>query len=118
MQRCAGGVPLRRNRQHIRPAHKHWRAGDFVDSDELLNTECYEGDQLDDPREMVGSEPSPRSTATTQTREMVGSEPSPSPSHNIEPRQTCGRSTEGPLVDCPRRSSRARSRPDFYQAGS
>ena len=137
VQRCAGGVPLRRNRQHIRPAHKHWRAGDFVDSDELLNAECYEGDQLDDPREMVGSEPSPRSTATTQTREMVGSEPSPrssapsastremvgsepspSPSYNIEPRQTCGRSTEDPLVDCPRRSSRARSRPDFYQAGS
>ena len=29
VQRCAGGVPLRRNRQHIRPASEQWNAEDM-----------------------------------------------------------------------------------------
>ena len=77
VQRCAGGVPLRRNRQHIRPTCEQWRLGDATELDELEDVDFESNYRMEDAREMVGSEPSLRTSASASgTREMEGSEPS------------------------------------------
>ena len=113
VQRCAGGVPLRRNRQHIRPTREDWRAGDFVERDEFENWELDRAYQTE-TREMVGSEPSPGSSdLSANAREMVGSEPSLSSSVPLPPGETVG---SEPSPNPKRYPTRSRVRPDFYQS--
>ena len=73
VQRCPGGVPLRRNRQHIRPASEQWNAED-MEKDVLDDIDFRIDAQLRN-QEMVGSEPSLKNLAFLPcTQEMVGSE--------------------------------------------
>ena len=77
IQRVAGGLPLRRNRQHIRPSCEEWRKGDHTEQDELEHVDFSCDSQPEVAREMVGSEPSlSTSYIPNSTQEMVGSEPS------------------------------------------
>ena len=120
VQRCAGGIPLRRNRQHIRPTHERWQAGDFSEADELEDSDFSLYNQLEDTREMVGSEPSLRpSVSPPDTREMVGSEPSPRATTERSADVNCQLQTDGEkgLMAGDRYPRRQRTSPEFYQAG-
>ena len=122
VQRHAGGVPLRRNRQHIRPTREQW---DGHGSDELEDVYFGNDDQAEGTWEMVGSEPSLRTTTSSaSTREMVDSEPSPraatSASGRSPQQQTnnnAASSTDDTSSVGPRYPHRQRASPDFYQAG-
>ena len=119
VQRCAGGVPLRRNRQQIRATHEQWCSGEYINYEEFDDAEVGDGGQLMDSWEMVGSEPSPRSSRPQlDAREMVGSEPSPGHITNQQQQtDATGHGVEEAVVTGQRYPSRQRNRPDFYQAG-
>ena len=117
VQRCAGGVPLRRNRQHIRPTHENWRTGDFVDNEDFENGNDNCEEFLLHPQEMVGSEPSLRHNPLTTNQEMVDSEPSLRTSDGNQYQQADVESGAGDASMGKRYPSRRRERPDFYQAG-
>ena len=108
VQRCAGGIPLRRNRQHIRPTHEQWRTGDFVANEDFENGNENSEEYLLHPQEMVVSEPSLRHDPSTTTQEMVDSEPS---------LRTSDGDQHQPKDVQRRYPVRVRERPDFYQAG-
>ena len=124
VQRVAGGVPLRRNRQQIRPTSEQWRVGDPAEQDELdlIDFNC---DSLPEgARKMVGSEPSVSTfTSSHSTREMVGSEPSLRAANalsNISPQNLTNdvsSSTAASSSSGSRYPPRQRKSPDFYQAG-
>ena len=122
VQRCSGGIPLRRNRQQLRPTHEQWRIGEYVNNDQLEDVEFDEGEQRTDTREMVGSEPSLSSSVSSpHIRETVDSELSPRYTEDVA-REDVGRGDVGReegTVDGQRRyPTRTRNRPDFYQCGS
>ena len=124
IQRVAGGLPLRRNRQHIRPSCEQWRKGDHTEQDELEHVDFSCDSQPEVAREMVGSEPSLSTPyVPSSTQEMVGSEPSlkaSASSSDISPQDltnVAGSSTAAPLLSGLRYPQRQRNSPDFYQAG-
>ena len=94
VQRCPGGVPLRRNRQHIRPASEQWNAEDM------------EKDVLDDIDFRID--------AQLRNQEMVGSEPSLRPVTLDEDSSSIAASSQTES----RYPKRRRVSPDFYQAGT
>ena len=141
VQRCAGGVPLRRNRQHLRPTGEQWCAGD-LDENVLDDVDFYIDSQLNGDREMVGSEPSLRTAvfspytqemvgsepslrsviSAAGTREMVGSEPSLRPAMlaGIDRNQATNSDSSSAAASSysePRYPKRKRVSPEYYQAG-
>ena len=141
IQRCAGGVPLRRNRQHIRNTREQWCAGEVIDKDQSYDVDFYTDSQLKSDREMVdsetslrtsvcprnsqetvGSERSLRSAASSaDTREMVGSEPSLRSAMSDDVGHNTSTSDNSSHVTAPsghRYPKRKRNSPDYYQAGT
>ena len=114
VQRCAGGVPLRRNRQQIRPTQEQWRTTGCEEDEDWEETETYN----DDTQEMVGSEPSLRSSSACTTQEMVGSEPSLRSTDNKKQPIDSSSRFMADTTGRQRYPRRERRSPDSYQAGS
>ncbi len=107
IQRCAGGIPLRRNRQHIRPTHEQWRIGEFHEGDVSEDIDLDDNNRSECTREMVGSEPSPRSANSTSESDSCSQQQT-----NCADSSTTNSSLVGHRY--PRRERTSR---DFYQAG-
>ena len=112
-----------------------------MDEDQSYDVDFYADSQLKGDREMVGSEPSLRTsvcsrysqekvgsepslrsvTSSADTREMVGSEPSPRSATSADVghyTSTSDNSSRMTAPTGPRYPKRNRNSPDYYQAGT